>query len=210
MKITKYEHACFTVEIDNQLLVVDPGIWTTDFVVPSNVTAIVITHEHFDHFNPDILAEIFDKNPDSTLVSLISIIEKMPDHKSQAVQSGDTVKMGPFDLAFFGGNHAVIHNSMPVIDNLGVLINDTIYYPGDSFTVPGSPVAVLAIPVGAPWLKMGETMDFLSAVKPGFAFPTHDAVLSQIGKDLVDSRLLDIAKNDGGDYKRIDGTSIEV
>lgn len=210
MKITKYEHACFTVEIDNQLLIIDPGVWTTDFVIPSNVAAIIITHEHPDHFNPDILADIYGKNPDSTLVSLDSIVQKMPDHKSQAVKPGDKIKISVFDLEFFGGTHAVIHDSIPVIGNIGVLINDTIYYPGDSFTLPGTAVPVLALPAGAPWLKMSETMDFLTAIKPKFAFPTHDAVLSQIGKNLVDNRMSDIAKHDGGEYKRIDGTTIEI
>jgi L-ascorbate metabolism protein UlaG (beta-lactamase superfamily) len=210
MKITKYEHACFTVKIDNQLLVIDPGVWTTDFAVPDNVVAIVVTHEHPDHFSPDILAAIYDKNPDSILVSLDSIVEKMPDHTSHAVKPGDTYSVGPFTLEFFGGTHAIIHDSIPSIGNIGVLINKSIYYPGDSFDVPNKPVAVLALPVGAPWLKMSETMDFLMAIKPGLVFPTHDAVLSKIGKGLVDGRLSEVAGGYGGQYKRIDGTTIEV
>ena len=51
MKLTKYEHACFSVEHDGMTLVVDPGNFTTDFIAPEGVIAVVITHEHSDHFD---------------------------------------------------------------------------------------------------------------------------------------------------------------
>lgn len=210
MKLTKYEHACFTVETAGQVLVVDPGEWSGDFVITDNIAAIVITHEHNDHFHPDTLAAIFDKNPNSVLVSLPSIVEKMPDHKSQAAQPGDKIEIGPFRLEFFGGKHAVIHDTIPIIDNIGVFINETVYYPGDSFALPNKPVDVLALPVGASWLKISETIDFLATIKPLFAFPTHDAVLSDAGKSIADGRLPMIAQQFKGEYKRIDGTTIEV
>lgn len=210
MKLTKYGHACFTVEVAGQILVVDPGNWSDDFVVTSNIAAVVITHEHTDHFDPDTLAAIFDKNPNSILVSLPAIVGMMPYHKSQAVQPGDKIEVGPFRLEFFGGKHAVIHDTIPIIDNIGVFINETVYYPGDSFALPNKPVDVLALPVGAPWLKMSETIDFLATVKPLLAFPTHDAVLSDAGKSIADGRLPTIAQKFKGEYKRVDGTAIEV
>ena len=210
MKLTKYEHACFTLEAAGEILVIDPGSFTDDFVVTDNITAIVVTHEHADHFDPDQLAAIFAKNPNAVLVSLPSIVDKLPGHKSQAVHPGDKVDIGPFRLKFFGGKHALIHVSLPLIDNLGVLVNDTVYYPGDSFTLPNTPIDVLALPVGAPWLKLSETMDFLTAIKPLLVFPTHDAVLSDIGKALPDNLLPTVAEKVGAEYKRIDGLSITV
>ena len=210
IKLTKYEHACFTLETAGEVLVVDPGTYTSDFVVTDIIAAVVITHEHADHFDPDLLATIFTKNPNAVLVSLQGIIDRLPEYKSKAVSPGDTIDIGPFTLRFFGGKHALIHSSMPAIDNIGVLINNTVYYPGDSFTLPNTPIDVLALPVGAPWLKMSESMDFLAAIKPLLVFPTHDAVLSDIGKALPDHLLPAIAKKVGAQYKRIDGTSITV
>lgn len=186
MKLTKYEHACFTVEKDGQLLVIDPGNFTSDFAIPSNVVGIVVTHEHSDHFDPDTLAAIYHNNPDSLLIAHPSITEKMPDHKNASVLAGDSLNVGPFSLTFYGGDHAIIHTDIQPLANLGVLIDKTIYYPGDSFAEPNVPVDVLALPVGAPWLKISEVIDFLRAVQPRLAFPTHDAVLSDIGKSLPD------------------------
>ncbi len=210
MKLTKYEHACFTLEAAGELLVIDPGNYTKDFTISDKIAAIVVTHEHSDHFDAEILAAIFEKNPNAVLVSLPSIIDVTPAHQSIAVRPGDTVEVGPFTLRFFGGKHALIDASLPLIDNLGVLINDTVYYPGDSFSLPNVPVDVLALPVGAPWLKMNESMEFLTAIRPLLAFPTHDAVLSDAGKALVDHLLSATAKNISAEYKRIDSMPITV
>jgi L-ascorbate metabolism protein UlaG (beta-lactamase superfamily) len=115
MNLTKYEHACFTIEINGQFLVIDPGSFTHDLPLLTNVAGIVITHEHADHFNPDALAVLYGNNPDSILISLHEIIQKMPDHKSQAVTAGDVFSVGPFNLEFFGGTHAVIDPSMETL-----------------------------------------------------------------------------------------------
>ena len=65
MKLTKYQHACFTVEEDDKILVVDPGEFSTNFLSPENVVGIVITHQHGDHFDTERLAEIMDKNSEA-------------------------------------------------------------------------------------------------------------------------------------------------
>jgi L-ascorbate metabolism protein UlaG (beta-lactamase superfamily) len=204
MKLTKYEHACFTVEKEGQILVVDPGGFTSDFIAPENVVGVVVTHEHQDHFDHEQIAAIIDKNPNAIIIGHNDIMKQIEVFTTKSVAAGDTVEVGPFSLEFFGGEHAVIHPSMPVVANLGVMINDLLYYPGDSFTLPEKPVDVLALPIGAPWLKISETMDFLTAVKPRLAFPTHDAVLSNIGKSLPDRMLTGFAESYGGIYQRLE------
>lgn len=204
MKLTKYEHACFTCEKDGKLLVVDPGILTTSLGAPENIVAIVVTHEHPDHFDPTALGALVAHNPDAVIYAHESITAQLdgtlPTH---AVQAGDTVPAGPFRLELFGGEHAVIHPDIPLVANLGVMINDVLYYPGDSFTLPNKPVDTLALPVGAPWLKISEAFDFLVAVKPRFAFPTHDGVLSDFGKGLPDRMVPQFAEKVGTSYQRL-------
>lgn len=210
MELTKYQHACFTLQLDGQTLVIDPGEFSGDFTVPTNVAAIVITHDHPDHFSQSRLDELYRAHPDAVVVGPASVISKLSSGRTATVQPGDTLTAGPFTLKFFGGKHALIHSSIPVTTNVGVLVNDTVYYPGDSFAQPDSPVHTLALPVAAPWLKLGEVIDFLMATRPKFAFPTHDAILSDIGRHMVDGRLAEIAKAHGGDYQRLDGKTIPL
>jgi L-ascorbate metabolism protein UlaG (beta-lactamase superfamily) len=206
MQLTKYEHACFTVEKDGQLLVVDPGGFTTDFIAPGGVVAVVVTHDHGDHFDHEQLAAIINENPNTIIVGPDTVTSQIEAFSTKTVAAGDMLEVGPFRLAFFGGSHATIHPTLPTTANVGVMINDLLYYPGDSFALPGKPVDTLALPVGAPWLKISEVMDFLSQVHPRLAFPTHDAVLSQIGKELADGRLGTTASENGGTYQRLSET----
>lgn len=210
MKLTKYEHACFTIEDNDEVIVVDPGNYSTDFIAPSNVVAIVITHEHADHFDHDHVAAIINENPNAIIISNESVTSRVEVFKSQTVSARDTIEIGNFRLEFFGGKHALIHDTIPTIDNLGVFINETVYYPGDSFALINKPIDVLALPVGAPWLKIGEVIDFLATTKPLLAFPTHDAVLSGIGKTLADKIITESIESSDILYKRIDGSVIEV
>jgi L-ascorbate metabolism protein UlaG (beta-lactamase superfamily) len=204
MKLTKYEHACFTVEKDGKLLVVDPGGWTTDLPALESVVGVVVTHEHPDHFDVTALGAIVAHNPEAVIYAHETITRQFGDTlPHQPVEAGESIGIGPFMLEFFGGEHAVIHPDMPLAANLGVMIDDKVYFPGDSFTQPNKPVDVLALPVTAPWLKISETFDFLTAVKPRFAFPTHDAIASDAGKSLIDRMVPMFAEKVGTTYQRL-------
>lgn len=200
MKLTKFEHACFVVEQNNQSIIVDPGEFSTDLVIPDNVIAVIITHEHQDHLSEAHLAAIIAKNPEAIIVAHRDITKHLGQYSAQTVVANEGIKVGDFTLEFFGGEHAVIDTAIPVIANLGVMINDILYYPGDSFTLPERPVKVLALPVSAPWMKISEAADFVRALQPELVFPTHDAILSDIGKGLPD-RL--IPKLTSVNYQRI-------
>lgn len=204
MELIKYQHACFTIKKRDAALVVDPGVWSRDFVVPENTVGVVVTHEHPDHFDPEKLQAIATINSDVVIIAHESITAQLPPAlRSQAVNAGDTITCGPFTLAFFGGHHATIDTSLAVVANLGVMIDQTLYYPGDSFATPDQPAEILALPVSAPWLKIGEVMDFVRTVQPRRAFPTHDAILSRDGQTLVDRILQPVVEQCGGKYTRI-------
>lgn len=203
MKITKYEHACFTVEQDGQLLVVDPGAYTTDFTAPDNVVGVVITHEHADHMDPAHLQAIAAVNPDVVIFAHQDITLQLGEFKTQAVVANEGVKVGLFELEFFGGKHATIYEDIPAVANLGVMINGRVYYPGDSFSLPERDVEVLALPVSAPWMRLSEAVDFVRTVKPKVIFPTHDAILSDLGKGLPDRLIPSLTKDTGASYGRL-------
>ena len=200
MRLTKLEHAALVVEDSGDKLYVDPGKFTTPITESSGTVAVVITHQHDDHWTPEQLTRIREANPDVRIFGPAGVAAAAADFPVETVQSGDVVEVGPFRLRFFGGRHAVIHPSIPVIDNLGVLVNDALYYAGDSFTVPGVPVEVLAAPAGAPWMKISEAMDYVVEVAPRRAFPTHEMVLSRAGKALSNARLAWATEQGGGEY----------
>lgn len=211
MKLTKYSHACFTVEKDGQSLVVDPGNWSMDLVIPHNVVGIIVTHEHADHMDKIQLKKIVDANPEAIIYAHGDVTAQLQDFAVKAVTVDEVVEAGNFSLEFIGGTHATIHSSIPGIANLGVIIDGLLYFPGDSFDLPHKPIETLALPAAAPWMRMSEAMDFLAHVKPKRAFPAHDAILSDGGKALSDKLLGSVAETIGTSYARLQaGEVLEI
>ena len=211
MIITKREHACLTVEHAGSVLVIDPGSFAAPFAVDA-LAAIVVTHEHGDHVTREHLDRLLAAAPGPVeLFAPAGVATAHPDYHWQIVSAGDVRAAGPFSLAFSGGEHAVIHRSIPVVDNVGVFVNDTLYYPGDSYTVPSHPVPVLAVPASAPWLKIGDVMDYLEAVRPHRAFPTHERVNSDAGNAMANARITAVVESHGGSVTVLQpGDSIDV
>jgi len=212
MKLTKYHHACVSIEQDNQLLIIDPGSLGELPEDILHVVAIVVTHVHPDHLSKEHLRSIVDVNPDAKIFTTSEVAEQLEDFTNVVeVLAEDIEHVGVFSLEFFGADHAVIHKSKPVAQNIGVLVNDSLYYPGDSFTLPEKPVQTLLAPASAPWLKTGEAMDFISNVHPQLTIPTHDELLSDDGKTFTDMWLQQSVDAIQGNYKRLQsGESIAI
>ena len=212
MRLTKFEHAGLLLEQDGRKLFLDPGNFTSPLTDTANAVAIVITHEHPDHWTPEQLNRVLDLSPEAKIYAPEGVAKAAADFDITVVRPGDTVDAGPFTLRFFGGRHAVIHESIPVVDNVGVLVNEQVYYAGDSFFVPEEvEVDVLAAPAGAPWMKISETMDYVLAVKPKRAFPIHEMVLSRAGKDMANGRLKWATEQNGGEFFPLEpGDSLDL
>jgi L-ascorbate metabolism protein UlaG (beta-lactamase superfamily) len=201
MRVTKHEHACLRLESEGRTLIIDPGAFTLPLHDLDRVVAIVLTHEHPDHWTPEHLDRLLTAFPDAVVYGPEGVATAVAEHPVTVVSPGDTVTAGPFTLSFYGGTHNVIHESIPTIDNLGVLVNGEFYYPGDSYAVPdGAEVGLLAAPIGAPWLKIGEAIDFVLAVRPRRAFGTHEMTLSRVGLDMHRARLTWAAEQGGGEF----------
>ena len=211
MKITKHGHACLEVEIDSQTLIIDPGSYTEELSNLGTVVAIVITHKHDDHCDEAKIAKIKKENPAVQIFGTSEVAARLSGMDVLTVYHGDYYEVGSFKLEFFGDMHQIIHRSIPLIQNTAVLVNGDLYYAGDSYTPPDVKVKALACPTSAPWLKIGDVMDYIKEVKPEFCFPTHNALLSQLGHDLNNSRVKLVTEENGGEFKNLEvGQSLEI
>ncbi len=211
MELTRYEHACVVLERDGRRLVIDPGGFTRPLGDLGGVVAVVVTHEHPDHWTDAQLAGLRDANPGVRILGPDGVALAVTGQPVERVRAGDVVEIEGFRLEFFGQKHAVIHESIPVVDNVGVLVDDTVYYAGDSYTLPHRPVEVLAAPAGAPWLKASEAMDYVLAIAPRRAFAVHDRTLSDVGLRMHRDRLAWATAQGGGTWLEVEpGDAITV
>ena len=211
MQITKLEHACLVLEEQGQRVILDPGSYTRPVGDFQNVVAVVITHMHDDHCSEAQLDAILKLNPTAVIYGTDEVCKRLSNYQTTAVHHGDFAQHGPFSLEFFGDMHAEIHRSIPLIQNCGVMVNDKLYYPGDSYTQPDRTVELLACPTSAPWLKIGDVMDFVSAVRPKRSFATHNVHLSEIGHELNNGRVKMVTEASGGEFEYLlPGQSTQV
>ena len=200
MKITKHGHACLELELDGKKALIDPGFYTEDVSGLTDVVALVITHSHDDHCFKTQVAGIVKTNPAIKIFGTSEVATKLSGFDVTTVYHGDFYQEQGFSFEFFGDMHQIIHESIPLIQNTGVMVNKQLYYPGDSYTTPDAPVEILACPTSAPWLKIGDVMDFVAAVKPKQSFATHNALLSDLGHDLNNGRVKLVTEQFGGKF----------
>ncbi|AZS84061.1 MBL fold metallo-hydrolase [Streptomyces griseoviridis] len=211
MKLTKMSHACVRLEKDGRTLVVDPGGFSeTDAALGAD--AILITHEHPDHFDESRLRTALDADPAVEIWTLKSVADQLTaafPGRVHTVGHGDAFTAAGFDVQVHGELHAVIHPDLPRITNVGYLIDDgRVFHPGDALTVPGRPVGTLMLPVMAPWNKLSEVVEYVREVAPERTYDVHDALLTDLARPVYDRQLDALA--DAEHLRLAPGASAEV
>ncbi|MEU6223814.1 MBL fold metallo-hydrolase [Streptomyces sp. NPDC047042] len=182
MKLTKKSHACVRLEKNGRTLVLDPGGFSEEDAA-AGADAILVTHEHADHFDEGRLRAALDANPAAELWTLAAVADQLSaafPGRVHTVGHGDTFTAAGFDVQVHGELHAVIHPDIPRITNVGYLVDGAVFHPGDALTVPDHPVDTLLLPVMAPWSKLSEVVDYVREVKPQRAYDIHDSLLTDL------------------------------
>jgi L-ascorbate metabolism protein UlaG (beta-lactamase superfamily) len=210
VRITKFGHACVRLEYDGASVVLDPGMFT-DPEALEGADAVVITHEHPDHYLPEHLART-----DAPVFTIAAVAAKVRDEAPEVSERVTIVSPGEsFDPGIpavaVGELHAVIHPDLPRFYNCGYLFDlggTTVYHPGDALTVPEQHVDVLCVPVCAPWMRAAEGVDFARAVGAARNLAIHDRVYSEAGLRIVDGHF-ELLLPEGSSYHRIpDGADL--
>lgn len=186
MELTKHGHACVVLADGDRRLVIDPGAFT-DPVALDGATAVLVTHEHADHFVADRLGAAMEASPGLEVWTNRSVAAQLEGagKRVHVVGAGDVVTAAGFEVQVHGELHAEIHADLPRVANVGFLVDGTVFHPGDAFTVPDAPVATLLLPLHAPWSRTAEVIDYLRAVSADQAFAVHDGLLNDTGRGVV-------------------------
>jgi L-ascorbate metabolism protein UlaG (beta-lactamase superfamily) len=177
MRITKFAHSCLLIEEGNARIVTDPGNWNETPAVDS-IDAILITHEHQDHFNIAQVKELLTRSPGAVVITHAAVGALLTEAKVPftLIEEGTKVELKGVLIESFGHEHAVVYGSSPC-RNTGFLIAERLFVPGDALhDVPGKSVEILALPTGGPWMKFAEAIDYAKRLSPRVVFPIHDAM----------------------------------
>jgi L-ascorbate metabolism protein UlaG (beta-lactamase superfamily) len=212
MELIKHGHACVVLRDGDRRLVLDPGAFTEPSAL-DGASAVLITHEHADHFVPDRLRAALDADPALEVWTNTSVAAQLEGlgPRVHVVGHGDAVTVAGFDVHVHGELHAEVHPEIPRIPNVGFLVDGLVFHPGDALTVPDEPVATLLLPVHAPWSKAAEVIDYVREVHADQAYAVHDALLSDTGLGVVGGLLGERGPGTPTPYSRLaPGDTVEL
>ncbi|MEJ5913066.1 MBL fold metallo-hydrolase [Pseudokineococcus sp. 1T1Z-3] len=190
MRLTHLGHSTLLVEAGGARVLVDPGAFTPGWEELRDLDAVVVTHAHPDHLDPaeGRFEALRDANPGARL---LFEPQTAADGRwgAEALAPGTSTDVAGLPLRAVGGEHAVIHEDIPLVGNVGVLLGGeggepVLFHPGDAYTETPPGVDVLALPLAAPWAALKETVTFLRAVAPRVVVPVHDGVVSAPGRSV--------------------------
>ncbi|WP_441246677.1 MBL fold metallo-hydrolase [Kitasatospora sp. McL0602] len=212
MRLTKFGHACVRVEHEGTTIVIDPGVFTAEEAM-QGADAVLITHEHFDHFVEDRLRAAAEAHPQLRIWTNRAVADQLDGLGTRVtvVGEGDAFEIDGLGVSVHGEWHAVIHPDIPQVHNIGFLLDGRVFHPGDALTLPPQPVDTLLLPIAAPWSKVSELIDYVREAGPARALAIHEAVLSEAGQ-LVHGRLLgEGGPGTGAEFRQLAaGESVEL
>lgn len=183
MQITKLGHCCLLIERKNLRILTDPGNYSETQNTITNIDLVIISHEHQDHLHIDSLKTILGNNPNAKIItnsSVGALLEKENIHY-ELVDDGKSFNFKGLAIEGFGKDHEPIYNEVGLVENTAYLIDNFLFYPGDSFYNPNRQINTLALPVAGPWMKLSDAVNYALELKPKNAFPVHDGMLKILG-----------------------------
>ncbi|MGW1719144.1 MBL fold metallo-hydrolase [Streptomyces sp. NPDC002156] len=215
MRLIRCGHACIRLERDGVVIVIDPGVYSDPRAL-DGADAVLVTHEHVDHFAEPVLRAAAEADPALRIWADRSVADRLGGlgGRVTVVGDGDTFDIEGIGVEVHGELHAPTHPDLPRVTNVGFLVGNTdgaVFHPGDAFTVPTRPVDTLLVPVHGPWSKTGEVIDYVREIKPRRALSIHDGGLSESGNALVDGLLGVGVRDSATAYARVAaGAGIEL
>ncbi|MBI4133253.1 MBL fold metallo-hydrolase [Candidatus Uhrbacteria bacterium] len=181
MIIQKFLHSCLLLEKDGRRLLIDPGsfCFVEGRVKPEDigaVDAILISHQHQDHFDPVALKKFVAFGP-TQIVTIQEIGELLQKEglPHEPIGFGETKSIAGFSVRALEAAHGALPIEIP--HNAAYVIDEALIHPGDSYELRDLSCDTLALPIAGPWARLVDAVAVVERVKPKRVIPIHDIII---------------------------------
>ncbi|MBB1497543.1 MBL fold metallo-hydrolase [Paracoccus sp. MC1862] len=183
--LTPFEHASLMLTLGGQRILVDPVGDAGQYAAAGTPTAVLVTHEHGDHFDPDTLAAIVTEGV--ALVVNPAVAEKLPEDlraRATVMANGDSGEVAGIPI-----EAVPAYNITPERmqyhpqgrDNGYVLTSPDhgrIYIAGDTEATPEfraqADIAVAFVPMNLPYtMEVDQAVEGVAEMAPRMVTPYH-------------------------------------
>ena len=212
MKIIKFVHACLLVETDGKTVLFDPGkySWKSglfDMEKLEKLDAVVITHEHGDHFSPAFVEALVRKFPNASFTTTTSVASQL---QAMGIKRVFTESNG--DIQIFSKKPHAPNEPLksPQPENIAVHFANRLTVGGDRHDLEESK-EILALTITAPWGSERTAAQMLLRLNPKYAIPIHDWHWNKNAREQEYSRFEKLSSEHGITFlKPTDGKPIEI
>lgn len=178
MKFTKFSHSCVLVESAETTILFDPGefSWSEGLIQKkiaelTRLDTVYVTHVHPDHCFSLALRAIREKFPDVIIVTTKEAQLQLAEDSIETVVtlSNNLVTLKQTD-------HAHLNKTIPIFENMQVILKNIITHPGDSMNIEQLKTPVIALPFFGPWENgtFTDAMNLAIKLRPEYIIPIHD------------------------------------
>lgn len=197
MKLIRHVHACVELVKNGEHIFIDPG----EYGVPDNLkdaSAILITHDHFDHVSISAVEECYKDNSNLKIYGPKTFSERVSFPVSE-VKNGDVFTVGKFKIEVIGNYQDIANLNDPPIENIGYMIDGKVLHPGDALPTIDDVDTVL-FPLAAPWAKTIDIQKYLKNYRPKQVVPIHDVILNELGVEFGLKTMSELSKEIGANF----------
>jgi L-ascorbate metabolism protein UlaG (beta-lactamase superfamily) len=199
VEIQYFGHSFFKINFSKRSVLIDPYI-NSSCKDPSfkrlvncaalpkqlkDVSMILVTHEHFDHFDKELIKEIASKQ-DACVVAHYEILKELslPKHLAHTIGMNQTINLRDMSVTAVPAHHPNSFYPMGfVLKNNGT----TIYHAGDTDLLDDfghiNPDVAL-VPIGGEFtMDCTDAVRAVKTMKPKFVIPMHYNTFKMIQQD---------------------------